>query len=89
MKHLKTITFAVMLAGCSAANAMAEETDIQAPDVSNKLDRMVESKMDELVKETHAQRGYFHIVEYSPEGKVILETAVMETLAHGLEENRS
>ena len=89
MKHLKAITFALTFAACSAVNAMADENEFQAPDVSNKLDHLVEVKMDALVKETYDRRGYYQIVEYTPEGKVIQETAIRKALTHDVEENRS
>ena len=89
MKHLKTITFVLTFAACSAANAMADEVTFNSPDVSSKLDRMVEAKMDQLVKDTYSRHGYVQIVEITPKGKANLETAIMKTRVSDVRGNRS
>lgn len=89
MKHIKTIALAVAVISSSAVNATAGEFEIKAPDISGKLNTMVEAKMDKLARQTCNHRGYIQIVELRPDGSVYLPAAMYERLEYDVKANRS
>ena len=89
MKHLKAIALAVAVLSVPAVNATAAEHDLKTPDISGKLNNMVESKMDTLIKDTYRHRGYVQIVELRPDGSVLLPAVMNEMINHDVKANRS
>ena len=88
MKHLKVIALAVAVMSASAVNAAAGEVELKTPDISGKLNTLVESKMDSLIKDAYRHRGYVQIVELRPDGSVFLPVT-NESINHDVNVNRS
>lgn len=63
MKHIKPIALAASIMALRSGNAAAEEIDVKSPDISGKLNTMVEDKMDVLVEKTYENRESVHDVE--------------------------
>ena len=61
MKHIKLIAVAVTIIALNSGIAAADEIKLKAPDISSKLNTMVEDKMDGLVKKMDEDRGYLRI----------------------------
>ena len=89
MKHIKTIALAVAVLSASAVNATAGEFEVNTPDISDKLNTMVEAKMDKLVKQACNHRGYIQIVELRPDGSVFLPAVINEGIGYDVKANRS
>ena len=64
MKHIKLIALAASIITLNSGNAVADETVFKSPDISGKLNVMVEEKMDRLVKKTYERREYVRVAEY-------------------------
>lgn len=95
MKHMKIIAIVLAVLSCSAANAKAQEPrfnidshELQAPDISAKLNSVVQAKMDQLIKATYMYKGYTRIVELGTEGEVI-PTALNKKIPYDVEKKRS
>ena len=89
MKHIKTIALAVAVISSSAANATAGELKFNTPDISGKLNTMVEAKMDKLIKATTVHRGYTRIVELRPDGSVFSPVGMKTLIGYDVKANRS
>lgn len=50
MKHIKRYTWVMAMMVFSTANTLAEGVEFNTPDISNRLTKMVEAKMDRLVE---------------------------------------
>jgi len=89
MKHIKTIAVVLAVMSFSAANAKAQEAEFKAPDISGKLNTMVEAKMDSLTREIYLHRGYTQIVELRPDGSVFVPAVMNERIGYDVKTNRS
>lgn len=63
MKHIKLIALAVSIMALSSGNAVAEELEVKSPEISSKLNMMVEDKMDRLVKKIYEPREHVQVAE--------------------------
>lgn len=89
MKHVKTIALAVAVLSASAVNASAGELQVKTPDISGKLNTLVDAKMDKLVRQACYHRGYIQIVELRPDGSVFLPAVMNEGIGYDVKANRS
>lgn len=64
MKRITLIALAASIMTLNPGNTFAEETVFKSPDISGKLNVMVEEKMDRLVKKTYERRVSNRVAEH-------------------------
>lgn len=89
MKRLTTFTFAVAIMSCNAVNAVAQEPELNTPDINGRLSSMVEARMNTLTKATYSHRVNTRVVEFSPCVNNNSQSVIKEGIAYDVEENRS
>ena len=63
MKHIMHIALTASILALSAGTAVAEEIKFKAPDISGRLNMMVEHRMDRLVREISEHPASLHVAE--------------------------
>ena len=80
MKHIRIFILAVAVMSCSVGNAVADDLVLSAPNINDKLDRMIEKKMNSLINKMHDDRVYSRVVEQMEDEVNDLQRVMKEKL---------
>ena len=89
MKHIRIFTLAIAITSCIAGNAAADEIEFSTPDISSKLDRIVEEKMNSVINNLHVDQGYSRVVEQVEDEINNLPTVMLKKFGYDFTQKRT